>query len=71
MPWYDLRLKITPLKSRLLKQPDSPLVVFQMQRTMERQALLQQGKAPSALVDRDMLSQFLRVEAADPTLPPG
>jgi hypothetical protein len=57
--------------TRLFKQPDSPQMIFQMQRTRERQALIEKGEIPSALVDRDLLSQFMRAEAADPTLPPG
>ena len=71
IPWYDLTLKITPLQSKYLKQPDSPQIVFQVTRTMERQALIQSGQAQSELVKRDLLSQLMKAEAADSTLPPG
>lgn len=69
IPWYDLTLQITPLQSKLLKQPDSPQIVFRMHQTFERHALLQSGQALAGLVERDLLTQFMNAQAADPTLP--
>ena len=70
MPWIDTHLQLSPILSRLFKQPDSPMMTFQFARIAERQAQLEKPQGSSSINNRDFLSLFMEAQANDPSLPP-
>ena len=70
IPWMDTRLHIRPMLSRIMRQPEDPIMSFQFARMGERAAMAGKPHDKSAVSKPDLLTKFMEIQASDPTLPP-